>query len=139
MTRAFLFIDSRAKSQAVLPLSLSRAFNTAECLGSLLRVKMQKAKIKLIGRDKEKLDDICSQIIDIAKKADVDVSGIIRIPTKKLKLTTLKSPDGEGSSTWEHWEMRIHKRLVMIAADEKALRRVMRIQIPKDVHVEIRL
>ncbi len=102
-------------------------------------VKMQKAKIKLIGRDKEKLDDICTQIIDIAKKAGVDVSGIIRIPTKKLKLTTLKSPDGEGKASWEHWEMRIHKRLVMIAADEKALRRVMRIQLPKDVHVEIRL
>jgi small subunit ribosomal protein S10 len=100
---------------------------------------MQKAKIKLIGRDKERLDDICSQIIDIAKKADVEVSGIIRIPTKHLKVTTLKSPDGEGRNTWERWEMRIHKRLVMISADEKALRRVMRIQIPKDVHVEIRL
>jgi small subunit ribosomal protein S10 len=100
---------------------------------------MQKAKIKLIGRDKAKLDDICSQIIDIAKKADVEVSGIIRVPTKKLKITTLKSPDGEGRNTWERWEMRIHKRLVMISADEKALRRVMRIQIPKDVHVEIRL
>jgi small subunit ribosomal protein S10 len=102
-------------------------------------IKMQKAKIKLIGRDKDKIDDISSQIIDIAKKADVEVSGIIRLPTKKLKVTTRKSPDGEGSATFERWEMRIHKRLVMVAADEKALRRVMRIQIPKDVHVEIRL
>jgi len=100
---------------------------------------MQKAKIKLIGRDEKKLDEICGEIIDIAKKADVDASGIIRLPTKRLKVTTLKSPDGEGRNTWERWEMRIHKRLVMIAADEKALRRVMRIQIPKDVHVEIRL
>ena len=102
-------------------------------------IKMQKAKIKLIGRDKDKIDDISGQIIDIAKKADVEVSGIIRLPTKKLKVTTRKSPDGEGSATFERWEMRIHKRLVMVAADEKALRRVMRIQIPKDVHVEIRL
>jgi len=100
---------------------------------------MQKAKIKLIGRDKEKLDDICNQIIDIAKKAEVEVSGVIRLPTKKLRVTTRKSTDGEGTATYERWEMRIHKRLVMIAADEKALRRVMRIQIPKDVHVEIRL
>jgi len=100
---------------------------------------MQKAKIKLIGRDKDKIDHICEQIIDIAKRAEVDVSGIVRLPTKVLKLTSRKSPDGEGTATYERWEMRIHKRLVMLTADERVLRRVMRVQIPKDVHVEIRL
>jgi len=100
---------------------------------------MQKAKIKLIGRSKETLDSICEQILDISKKAEIEASGIIRLPTKKLKITTRKSTDGEGTATFERWEMRIHKRLMMIAADEKALRRVMRIQIPRDVHVEIRV
>lgn len=100
---------------------------------------MQRARIKLIGKDKGELDDICNQIIDIASKAEINCSGIIRLPTKKLRVTTRKSPDGEGTATFERWEMRIHKRLVQIDADEHALRRVMRVQIPKDVHVEIRL
>jgi small subunit ribosomal protein S10 len=100
---------------------------------------MQKAKIKLIGQNKDLLDNVAQQIIDIAKKIGVECTGIIRLPTKKLKITTRKSTDGEGTATYERWEMRIHKRLVMMAADERLLRRVMRIQIPKDVHVEIKL
>ncbi|MQY54615.1 MAG: 30S ribosomal protein S10, partial [Methanosarcinales archaeon] len=48
-----------------------------------------------------------------------------------------KSPDGAGSPTWDHWEMRIHKRLIDLEADERALRQLMRIPIPKDVHIEI--
>ncbi len=48
-----------------------------------------------------------------------------------------KAPDGEGSETWDHWEMRVHKRLIDISADERALRQIMRIQVPKDVNIEI--
>ncbi len=48
-----------------------------------------------------------------------------------------KAPDGEGSETWDHWEMRVHKRLIDISADERALRQIMRIQVPRDVNIEI--
>ncbi|MFW5965702.1 MAG: 30S ribosomal protein S10, partial [Halodesulfurarchaeum sp.] len=37
----------------------------------------------------------------------------------------------------EHWEMRVHKRLIDIDADERALRQLMRIQVPNDVSIEI--
>jgi small subunit ribosomal protein S10 len=50
---------------------------------------------------------------------------------------TRKSPSGEGTATWEHWEMRVHKRLIDIDADERALRQLMRIQVPKDINIEI--
>jgi ribosomal protein S10 len=33
--------------------------------------------------------------------------------------------------------MRIHKRLIDLEADERALRQLMRVPIPKDVHIEI--
>ena len=48
-----------------------------------------------------------------------------------------KSPDGEGSETWDRWEMRIHKRLIDLDADERALRQLMRIQVPDGVNIEI--
>jgi len=35
--------------------------------------------------------------------------------------------------------MRIHKRLIDIAADERALHLVMRVPIPQDVNIEIRV
>jgi SSU ribosomal protein S10P len=34
--------------------------------------------------------------------------------------------------------MRIHKRLIDIEADERVLRRLMRIQVPPDVYIEIK-
>ncbi|MEM3698954.1 MAG: 30S ribosomal protein S10, partial [Archaeoglobaceae archaeon] len=55
----------------------------------------------------------------------------------RLVVPTRKAPDGEGSNTWDHWEMRVHKRLIDIAADERTLRQIMRIQVPRDVNIEI--
>ena len=33
--------------------------------------------------------------------------------------------------------MRVHKRLIDLDADERALRQLMRIQVPKDINIEI--
>jgi len=97
----------------------------------------QKARIKLSSTDHEKLDDICQQVKKIVETTGIRMSGPIPLPTKKLVVPCRKSPDGEGSATWDHWEMRIHKRLIDLEADERALRQLMRIPIPKDVHIEI--
>jgi small subunit ribosomal protein S10 len=97
----------------------------------------QKARIKLSSTDHEKLDDICQQVKKIVETTGVRMSGPIPLPTKRLLVPCRKSPDGEGSATWDHWEMRIHKRLIDLEADERALRQLMRIPIPKDVHIEI--
>lgn len=97
----------------------------------------QKARIRLVSTDHRKLDELCMQIKRIAETTGVRMSGPIPLPTKRLVVPCRKSPDGEGSETWDKWEMRIHKRLIDIDADERALRQLMRIPIPKDVHIEI--
>ena len=38
------------------------------------------------------------------------------MPTKILRITTRKSPCGEGTNTWDHLEMRIHKRVIDLVA-----------------------
>ena len=38
------------------------------------------------------------------------------MPTKFLRITTRKSPCGEGTNSWEHLEMRIHKRVIDLVA-----------------------
>jgi small subunit ribosomal protein S10 len=98
---------------------------------------VQKARISLSGTDSHKVDTICRQIRDISAKTGVAIAGPIPLPTKKLRVPVRKGPDGGGSSTIDHWEMRIHKRLIDIDADERALRQVMRIQVPDGVNIEI--
>ena len=100
---------------------------------------MQKARIKITSTDIDQVNELCSSIIDIATKTGVDIKGPIPLPTKKLKVTTRKSPCGDGKATWERYEMRIHKRLIDLGMDERALRLVMRVHIPKGLNIEIEM
>jgi small subunit ribosomal protein S10 len=97
----------------------------------------QRARISLSGTDPEKVDSVCIQIKQISTRTGVAIRGPIPLPTKRLQVPCRKSPDGEGSETWDRWEMRIHKRLIDLDADERALRQLMRIQVPDGVNIEI--
>ena len=97
----------------------------------------QRARISLSGSDPKKVDSVCQQIKRISERTGVAMSGPIPLPTKRLVVPCRKSPDGEGTETWERWEMRIHKRLIDLDADERALRSLMRIQVPDGVNIEI--
>ena len=104
---------------------------------------MQTARIKLSGRNSESLITITNEIKDISKKFGVDYKGPIPLPTKILKVVTLKTPCGDGTghgnATFDRWEMRIHKRMMDVQADDRALRQIMRIEIPEGVHISIQL
>ncbi|MFH1544553.1 MAG: 30S ribosomal protein S10 [archaeon] len=100
---------------------------------------MRKARIKLTSPDFKLLDEICERILEIAGRTGVKHSGKIPLPTKKLIIPTRKGMSGGGTESYEKWQMRIHKRLIDIEADERTLRRIMRVEIPENVHVEIEL
>jgi len=100
---------------------------------------MQKVRIKLDSTDIKILNSICNNIKEIAKKSGVLVSGPIPLPTKKLKITTRKSPCGDGTATFDRYEMRIHKRLIDLPANEKVLRQIMKMQFPKNINIKIEI
>ncbi|AIF68974.1 30S ribosomal protein S10 [Palaeococcus pacificus DY20341] len=100
---------------------------------------MQKARIKLASTNVRSLDDVCNQVKQIAERTGVRMSGPIPLPTRKIRITTRKSPDGEGTATFDRFELRVHKRLIDIEADERAMRQIMRIRVPEDVTIEIEL
>jgi len=100
---------------------------------------MQKARIKLVSTDISKINQVSSYISGIAEKTGVAMRGPIPLPTKKLRVTTRKSPCGDGSETWDRFEMRVHKRLIDLGLDERALKLVMRIEIPEGLHIEIEM
>ena len=100
---------------------------------------MQKARIKLSSTDIDKINQVCEYIREITQKTGVNMRGPIPLPTKKLKLNTRRSPSGEGKASWERFEMRIHKRLIDMGLDERALRLVMRVPIPEGLNIEIEM
>lgn len=99
--------------------------------------------IKLTGENHRDVDEVCNQIREISSTTGVELRGPIPLPTRRLVVPTRKAPDGEGSETWDHWEIRVHKRLLELvtntAKDETALRQVLRIPIPDTVTIELSL
>ncbi len=100
---------------------------------------MPKVRIKLNSTDVKMINRICDSIKDVAKKSGIAISGPVPLPTKKLKITTRKSPCGDGTATFDNYEMRIHKRLIDLPANEKVLHHIMRMQIPKNVNIKIEM
>ncbi len=99
----------------------------------------QRARIRLSGQNKESLARICNQVGKIAERTGVRMSGPIPLPTKIITVPVRKSPCGNGTQTFAHYEMRIHKRLIDIDAEERTLKQIMRVKMPEDIHVEIEL
>lgn len=100
---------------------------------------VRKARIKLTSTDYKKLEEVCRELKEIAEKTGVKVIGPIPLPTKRLRVPVRKSPCGEGTATWDKWEMRIHKRLMDVDAEERAMRRIMRVRVPEEVFISIEL
>ena len=96
--------------------------------------------IKLTGENHVDVDSVCDSIRTICETTGLKLRGPIPLPTRKLVVPCRKSPDGEGSETWDRWEMRIHKRLLEInvttSKDETALRNIAKIPIPDSVSIE---
>jgi small subunit ribosomal protein S10 len=99
----------------------------------------RKARIRLTSTDYKKLEEVCEELRAIADKTGIKIAGPIPLPTKRLRVPVRKTPCGEGTATWDRWEMRIHKRLIDVDAEERVMRRIMRIRVPEEVYVSIEL
>ncbi len=100
---------------------------------------MPTVRVKLNSTDINTLNEICELIKGIAKKTGIIIRGPVPLPTKKLKITTRKSPCGDGTATFDRFEMRIHKRLIDLPANERVLHNIMRLKIPKNVNIKIEI
>jgi len=99
----------------------------------------RRARIKLTSTDTEKLEGVCDEIKGIAKRIGVKIVGPIPLPTKKLVVPTRRTPCGDGSDTWDRYEMRVHKRLIEIDARDRVMRSIMRIRVPNEVYIEMEI
>jgi small subunit ribosomal protein S10 len=98
---------------------------------------MTKVRIKLSGEDSAALDNVVSQIRNLADTLSMTFVGPVRLPRRTLSISTRKTPCGDGTDTYELWEKRVFKRLCDIEGDEKYIKQVLRIKVPTNVFVKI--
>ena len=100
---------------------------------------MGKVRIKLSSIDISALNSIIEMIKDIAGKAGVIMRGPIPLPTRRMKITTRKSPCGDGTATFDRFEMRVHKRIIDLPAEDRILHPIMMLKIPRSVQIKIEM
>ncbi|KZZ97121.1 ribosomal protein S20 [Ascosphaera apis ARSEF 7405] len=98
--------------------------------------KIHKVRITLTSRKVASLEKVCQELIDRARTKQLSVKGPVRLPTKVLRVTTRKTPNGEGSKTWDTYEMRIHKRLIDLRAPTETVKQII-VNIEAGVEVEV--
>jgi len=99
----------------------------------------QYARIKLTSSNLEELELLAREIKDITEKTGVKSKGPQPLPTKRLKITTRKAPTGEGTHTFDHWQLRIHRRILDIEPDDRTMKQITKLRIPDDVKIELTL
>jgi len=94
-------------------------------------------RITLTGRNVRVLEKVCADLINGAKKQKLRVKGPVRMPTKILRITTRKTPCGEGSKTWDRFQMRLHKRIIDLHSPSEIVKQITSINIEPGVEVEV--
>ncbi|XP_006888560.1 PREDICTED: 40S ribosomal protein S20-like [Elephantulus edwardii] len=100
-------------------------------------VAIHRIRITLTSRNVKSLEKVCADLIRGAKEKNLKVMGPVRMPTKTLRITTRKTPCGEGSKTWDCFQLRIHKRLTDLHSPSEIVKQITSISTEPGVEVEV--
>ena len=78
----------------------------------------QKIRIRLKAYDHEVIDQSTKKIVETVLRTQAKVRGPVPLPTEIRKYTVIRSPHVDKDSR-EHFEMRIHKRLIDIVETDR--------------------
>ena len=98
----------------------------------------QRIRIKIRAYDHKLIDQSVKQIVETAQRYGAQICGPVPLPTEFHKYT-VNSATFKYKDSREQFEMRVHKRLIDVGADERTLRLVMRVPIPENLNIEIEM
>lgn len=97
-----------------------------------------RTKFILTSTNLEKIEKVGDKLFKFAVDSGLNLSkGVSRLPTRVLKITTRKSPCGEGSKTFDTYEMRIHKRCILLQMKRSSIKEFVLNHPEKDVDIEV--
>ena len=98
---------------------------------------MEKIRIRLKSFDHRLLDQSVKDIVIKAKRTGANLSGPIPLHTRIHRFCVLRSPHVDKKSR-EHFEMRIHKRLIDISDyNNETIEELQKLELPAGIDVEI--
>jgi small subunit ribosomal protein S10 len=102
-------------------------------------VEKEKLRMQVRAYDSKLIDNSCRQIVDTAKRYDVEVIGPVPLPTEIRKYTVNKSTFVHKKSR-EQFEIRVHKRLIdIINPNQSVITSLSSLNLPSGVDIEIKM
>ena len=99
----------------------------------------QKIRIRLKAYDHEIVDQSTQKIVETVLRTQAILKGPVHLPTEKHRYTVVRSPQKDKDSR-EHFEMRIHKRLIdILEPSPKTVDSLQRLELPAGVDIEIKI
>jgi small subunit ribosomal protein S10 len=99
----------------------------------------QKIRIRLKAYDHEIIDQSTKKIVETVRRTNATIRGPVPLPTEKHRYTVIRSPHKDKDSR-EHFEMRIHKRLLdILDPSPKTVDSLQRLDLPAGVDIEIKI
>ena len=99
----------------------------------------QKIRIRLKAYDHDIVDQSTQKIVETVLRTQANIKGPVPLPTEKHRYTVVRSPHKDKDSR-EHFEMRIHKRLIdIVEPSPKTVDSLQRLELPAGVDIEIRI
>lgn len=99
----------------------------------------QRVRIRLKAYDHEVIDTSAEKIVQTVLRTQAKVHGPVPLPTEKHRYTVIRSPHKYKDSR-EHFEMRVHKRLVdILEPTPKTVDALQRLDLPAGVDIEIKI
>lgn len=100
----------------------------------------QRIRIRLKAYDHKVIDQSAKQIIDTALRTGASIAGPVPLPTRRSTFTVAKSPHVYKVRGGEHFEMRVHKRLIDITnPTPKTIDSLQNLSLPAGCDAEIRM
>jgi small subunit ribosomal protein S20e len=97
----------------------------------------QRIRLTITSSKLNNLQKVCNNLIQKLKKEHLKVRGPIPMPRRRLRITTRRAPCGNGTETYDHFELRVYKRVIDFTGSAVAVRQVTQIGLEPDVHVEV--
>ncbi|XP_032450951.1 LOW QUALITY PROTEIN: 40S ribosomal protein S20-like [Lynx canadensis] len=100
-------------------------------------VVIHRLRITLTSCNVQSLERVRADLLRDAKEKDLVVKGPVRMPTKTLRITTRKTLRGEGSKTWDCFQVRSCRRLIDLHSPSEIVLQITSFGLEPGVEVEV--
>jgi small subunit ribosomal protein S20e len=97
----------------------------------------QRIRLAITSSKLPNLQKVCTALCMKLSKEGLELRGPVPMPRRRLRITTRRAPCGNGTETYDHFELRVSKRIIDFTGSPAAVKQVTQIPIEPDVHIEV--